>query len=244
MWGMTAVKKGTAMKDKKKRAGGGPPPPPPPWHQAEDVGLQTQDNVFGVSAGPLYSTQNGLSCASIGVMSIKDLNTNANVAPNTGTPLVVADYYATKVHSHTPTGFPNTPISGEVALNIANNGSQTKLDIGISVYNTVNARFGGGSSASLSLHHDALNLLTNGHLRLANNNYTNLAVLNLSPTQMVGQRIDAIVLDNPPAVATGQLILEARWGTIQSKRGSGHHRTDRYIGNSFTGSAYIGIVIT
>tara|TARA_R100001230_G_C5638835_1_gene145301 strand:- start:2 stop:763 length:762 start_codon:yes stop_codon:yes gene_type:complete len=29
MWGMTAVKKGTAMKDKKKRAGGGGSPPPP-----------------------------------------------------------------------------------------------------------------------------------------------------------------------------------------------------------------------
>lgn len=28
MWGMTAMKKGTAMKDKKKRAGGGSPPPP------------------------------------------------------------------------------------------------------------------------------------------------------------------------------------------------------------------------
>lgn len=27
MWGMTAITKGTAMKDKKKRAGGGPPPP-------------------------------------------------------------------------------------------------------------------------------------------------------------------------------------------------------------------------
>lgn len=30
MWGMTAMKKGSAMKDKKKRAGGGSPPPPPP----------------------------------------------------------------------------------------------------------------------------------------------------------------------------------------------------------------------
>jgi hypothetical protein len=56
----------------------------------------------------------------------------------------------------------------------------------------------------------------------------------------------AIVLSNPPVIASGELVFEVRWDVIQSKRGSGDHSTDRAPTPSdpFTGSAYFGVVVT
>ena len=240
---MTAIKKGTAMKDKTKRAGGGAPPPPGTYPESTDVGLSTQDNVFGTAGFNYLAIQSGLSCASLTISTIMDGNTGANVAPYTGTDLEVADYLATVVQSHTPTGFPATPISGEITLNIANNGSVTLLDIGVSVYNTANERFGGGSVATLSVFHDALNLVGNHQLI----HQTNLPIVYpASAYQLQAQQTGgAIALDNPPAVATGQLIFEVRWANIATKRGSGQHETDRAANptSQFTGSTYLGVII-
>lgn len=159
--------KGTSMKDKKKRAGGGSPPPSGgTYPKSFDLGLNIQDNVFGVAGINFTGIQSGLNCASMTIRSIFDGNTMAFVAPYTGTDLEVADYLATVAQGQAPSGFPVSLIPGEITLNIANNNSVTLLDVGISVYNTTNQRFGGSNGASLVVFHDAQNLLGQGIVQL------------------------------------------------------------------------------
>ncbi len=55
MWGMTAMKKGTSMKDKKKRAGGGGSPPPPSF-----VFCIAPHSTIGSATGQSGWTHSGL----------------------------------------------------------------------------------------------------------------------------------------------------------------------------------------
>lgn len=244
---MWAMKKGTAMKDKKKRAGGGSPPPSGgTYPQSFDLGLMIQDNVFGVAGINYTSIQSGLSCASMTIRNIFDGNTMANVAPYTGTDLEIVDYLATVAQGHTPSGFPPSVslISGEITLNIANNNSVTILDVGMSAYNTTNQRFGNLNNASVTIFHDAQNLFGQGVVQLGGPLLT--ATTN-GGYDLVAQSLGGgIAIDNPPPVASGELIFQMQFRGIQSKRGGGLHETGVAANptSQFTGSAYFGVVIT
>lgn len=245
---MWAMKKGTAMKDKKKRAGGGSPPPSGgTYPESFDNGLGIQDNVFGVAGINYTSIQSGLSCASMTITQIVDGNSGANIAPYTGTDLEIVDYLATVAQGHIPSGFPPSVslIPGEVTLNIANNNSVTILNVGMSVYNTINARFGNsGHAADLSIFHDAQNLVGQGHVFVAG--FAGVTLLNGNHDMVAATLGGAIGIDNPPPVASGELIFQLQWRRISSKRGGGDHETDRAANptSQFTGSAYFGVVIT
>ncbi len=244
-----AAIKGTAMKDKKKRSGGGAPSIGT-YPKSTDNGLSVQDNIFGVAGLEYFPHQTGINMASVELISINDMNTFAPVAPFTGSnPLMVADYLATIAQSQTPS-FPTltpsaTILNGEVTLNIANNGSDTGIDVGISCYNTTNQRFGGGNRARISVLVDALNLIPAGVVHLMGGN---MNIIFPGTSQELGARQTggAIVLSNPPPIASGELIFEVRWESIASKRGSGDHSTDREPTptSPYTGSAYFGVVVT
>ena len=245
-----AAIKGTAMKDKKKRSGGGAPSPGT-YPESTDNGLGVQDNVFGVAGLEYFPHQTGINMASVELLTIMDMNTGAPVAPFTGSnPLMVADYLATIAQSQTP-AFPTltpsaTILNGEVTLNIANNGNDTGIDVGISCYNTTNARFGGGGNrARINVLVDALNLIPAGVVNMMGGNMN--IIFPGTPHELGARQVGgAIVLSNPPPIASGELIFEVRWEAIQSKRGGGDHSTDRKPNptSTYTGSSYFGIVVT
>ena len=248
-----AAIKGTAMKDKKKRSGGGAPPTPGTYPESTDNGLGVQDNVFGVAGLEYFSQQTGMNMASVELLDIRDFNTGATVAPFTGSnPLMVADYLATITHSQTPAfpslGLGETILNGEVTLNIANNGSDTGIDVGVSLYDTTNQRFPPAPQAqraSLNVFVDALGLIPSGVVNMAGGNMN--TIFPGTPFE-VGARLvgGAIVLTNPPPIASGELVFEVSWDTITSKRGGGDHSTDRAssLSDPFTGNAYFGVVVT
>ena len=137
-------------------------------------------------------------------------------------------------------------IDGEITLNIANNGSDTGIGIGVSVYNPSNQRFGGATRFNLSVYHDALNLVGNGHLTLGPSLTNNF----VTPNAVQGASSPAaIVLSNPPPVASGELIFQVQ-GDLQSKRAGSPHLTlnSGLIPGpppaiSYGGSAYLSVVI-
>ena len=130
MWGMTAMKKGTAMKDKKKRAGGGGSPPPPPagtyptGSPPAELGVVSYSEKNQGSGNPFT---NNLTMASVFVRDSILLTTGGqfnghaqitnaggtNLSSGSNPEVVVADYVATVLQSITPpttqsnTGFPN-----------------------------------------------------------------------------------------------------------------------------------------
>ena len=256
---MFAMKKGTAMKDKKKRAGGGAPPPPPPsgTFPGATNSAGVADNIFGVIGRDFSTVQANIDVASMTIMDIVDLNTGAQVSPYSGTNIQVADFIARG--NSQPGGGAISPapsigsgyagytlIDGEITLNIANNGSDTGIALGVSAYNPTNQRFGGASRFDLTVHRDTLNLVSNGYLTVSNNFNNNLSNPNgITATTFA---LD-LVLHNPPAVASGELIFEVR-GTLQSKRASSPHDTTRpsnILGpppaTQYAGSSYLSVVI-
>tara|TARA_R100000734_G_C3316828_1_gene109523 strand:- start:1669 stop:2451 length:783 start_codon:yes stop_codon:yes gene_type:complete len=256
---MSALKIGTAMKDKKKRAGGGGPPPPPPagiFPGAIDSN-NNLDNIFGVVGHDFATVQANLDVASMTILAIMDLNTNALVSPYSGTNIQVADFIARgnsqpggSAISPAPSigsgyaGF--TLIDGEITLNIANNGSDTGIGIGVSAYNPTNQRFGGATRFFLSVYHDALNLVGNGHLFLGPSLTKNF--VSAGHGVQAASSPAAIIFQNPPPVASGELIFEVR-GVLQSKRAGSPHATipsslnPATGGSVYGGNAYLSVVI-
>ena len=107
MWGMTAMKKGTAMKDKKKRAGGGGAPSTgtyPEGSAPNDIGCAS----LGVSPGALHASillrdsQIGGGGGFLQLTTAGGTNINSSVAPDFG----IADFVATNLRGETPINDP------------------------------------------------------------------------------------------------------------------------------------------
>lgn len=107
MWGMTAMKKGTAMKDKKKRAGGGGAPSTgtyPEGSAPNDIGCAS----LGVTPGALHASillrdsQIGGGGGFLQLTTAGGTNINSNNAPDFG----IADFVATNLRGETPINDP------------------------------------------------------------------------------------------------------------------------------------------
>ena len=104
MWGMTAMKKGTSMKDKKKRAGGGAPPSTGTYPSVVGPGIDI--GCMSVSLNPAGSHLHASvflrdSQDAAGFLQITNaggVNLNSSVAPE----VEIADYIATAIQGETP----------------------------------------------------------------------------------------------------------------------------------------------
>ena len=106
MWGMTAMKKGTSMKDKKKRAGGGGGSPPPSTGTYPsvvgpgiDIGCMTFLNPAGTHLHASILMRESFDGAGfLQITNAGGANLNSPGAPE----VEVADYIATVVQGETP----------------------------------------------------------------------------------------------------------------------------------------------
>jgi hypothetical protein len=106
MWGMTAIKKGTSMKDKKKRTGGGGGSPPSTGTYPSVVGPGID---IGAMAAYLNSAQNHLHASvlmidsqdSAGFLQITDAQ-GAQINSQGAPEVEIADYIATVIQGEQP----------------------------------------------------------------------------------------------------------------------------------------------
>jgi len=104
MWGMTAMKKGTSMKDKKKRAGGGAPPSTGTYPSVVGPGIDI--GCMSVTLNPAGSHLHASvflrdSQDAAGFLQITNaggVNLNSPAAPE----VEIADYIATAIQGETP----------------------------------------------------------------------------------------------------------------------------------------------
>ena len=235
MWGMTAMKKGTAMKDKKKRAGGGPPPPPstgtyPTVSGAGDIGCMSM--ALNPAASLLHaSVMMRESLDAGGFLQITD--PLGNPLNNPGAPEVeIADFVATVRQSETPinggiNGAPMQP--GVIHTQNAPANGDVQLIFMMQNDNSTGA-FGGGEFVDITM--------------VSNPNNVVIRRINGAPPAQVafnrGQGMADILFD--PLNGGETIILEFKI-TGHAKAGNfSSATTNAGVGALKTGSCYVQVV--
>ena len=159
MWGMTAMTKGTAMKDKKKRAGGAPPPPstgtyPSVVGPGIDIGCISQHlNPAGNHLHASVLMRESLDAAGfLQCTNAAGSNINSQGAPD----FEIADYIATVIQGETPMTNPGSGVVMQPGVfhtqGAPNNGGVTLL-FRVDNDNSTGA-FGGGQFLDITPVHN------------------------------------------------------------------------------------------
>jgi len=204
VWGMTAIKKGTAMKDKKKRAGGGGGSPPPSTGTYPSVvgpGIDIGVMATGLNPAGTHLHASVLLRESLDALGFLQI-TNAQGAQinSQGAPEVeVADFIATVIQGETPingaiAGGGGNPMQPGV---IHTQGAPANGDVQL-IFRLENdeptGAFGGGEFVDITMVHNPNNVV----IRLING--ATPAQVNLAAGQI------GIVFD--PLIGGETIILE------------------------------------
>lgn len=240
MWGITAMKKGTAMKDKKKRAGGGGGGAPSTGTYPSvvgpgiDIGCMAQG--LNPNASPLHASvlmrESFDAAGFLQITNAAGQNLNSQGSPE----VEIADFVATVRQSETPinggiVGGGGNPMQPGVIHTHNGGGSGNPL---ILVFRMINdnstGAFGGGEFVDITM--------------VSNPNNVVISRINGQPPAQVPflHNVGLASIQFDPVNAGDTIILEFKI-TGHSKAGNfSSATTNAAVGALKTGSCYVGVV--